>query len=95
MEKAKEATRRKGDREIGDRQAGRRDGTARKEKPVLIVGRTSSLSRGYTMNTRGDGKAFRDSDEEGERSVMCVREGARGRRRKRRADPRDVVRGGM
>lgn len=62
------------DREI----AGRRNRMARREKPVLIVGETSPLSRGYTMNTRGDGKAFRDPDGEGERSV----DGA-GRKRRR------------
>lgn len=67
---------------------------ARREKLVLIVGETSPLSRGYTMNTRGDGKAFRDPDGEGERSVDGAgqekeKEGRGG------ADPRDVVRGGM
>lgn len=39
------------------------------------------------MNIRGDGKAFRDPNREDERS------GQGGRRR--RADRRDVVRGGM
>lgn len=78
------------DREI----ARRRNRMARREKPVLIVGETSPLSRGYTMNARGDGKAFRDPDGEGERSVDGAgqekeEEGRGG------ADPRDVVRGGM
>lgn len=69
----------------------------RKEKPVLIVGRTSPLSREYTVNTRKGGKAFRDPDKKDERSVE--KDSGKNRkgeiRRKRETDPRDIVRSGM
>lgn len=82
VEKAKKERHEGGeqDREIDD-QAEQRDRAARKEKPILIVGRTSLLSRGYTMNTRGDGKTFRDPDGEGERSVDGVEQEERKERK--------------